>query len=295
MLITGDNTLTWTLSGFADEAGASLDEQISALKTAGLKYIDIRGVDGYNIVDLPLDHAKTVKDKLDQAGISVQMFGSPIGKIDIADDFETDLKRIDHLAKLAPILGTSAVRIFSYYNASKRPAVEWKKISLSRLLSLRSAANDTGLVLYHENEREIFGDLVENVLTLGTEVRDGKSFRTIFDFDNYTQGDQNALDAWQLVKADVDAIHLKDSAGKQHVPVGEGEGFIEKILLDALAIGWHGPLSVEPHLSHSGAVAATGPSGIENQSFKDMKDSERFILACNAATALLKRINAPFE
>jgi sugar phosphate isomerase/epimerase len=202
---------------------------------------------------------------------------------------------LTHLAELSPILGCSAVRIFSYYNKDACPDSEFHDVAISRLVSLRDLAKELGMVLYHENERHIYGDFASGVAMIGKEVRDGSTFRTIFDFDNYTQGGQNAWDVWQMVKGDVDGIHLKDSVNRQQVPVGTGEGFVERILRDALAENWEGPLSVEPHLSHSGAVAATGPSGIENQSFKDMTDSQRFVLACNAATALLKRIGAPVE
>lgn len=286
--------MTWTLSAFADESGAQLDEQIPALHEAGLHFIDIRAVDGYNIVDLPVEHARTVKAKLDQAGIAVQMFGTPVGKIEIDDDFDTDIKRLEHLAQLAPVLGCNAVRIFSYYNKAGKPDTEWKKISLDRLAVLRDRAAHLGLALYHENERHIYGDLIENVAEIAA-LRDGKAFKIIFDFDNFSQGGQSAWEAWQCLKSSVDGIHLKDSKSQQHVPVGEGEGFVEKILRDAISIGWSGPLAVEPHLGHSGAVAATGPSGIENQSYKDMTERQRFILACSAATSLLKKVGANYR
>lgn len=286
--------MTWTLSAFADEAGGALEDQIPALKKSGLKYIDIRSVDGFNIVDLPVENARRIKAKLDDAGIKVQMFGSPIGKIDINDDFSKDVARLNHLSELAPVLGCHAVRIFSYFNQAGRPHSEWRGISIDRLTALRDQAEKLGMVLYHENERHIFGDVDLDVATIGKEVRDGKAFRTIFDFDNYSQGGQDAWTAWQLLKHDVDGIHLKDSVNNQHVPVGQGVGSVEKILRDALASGWTGPLSVEPHLGHSGAVAATGPSGVENQSYKDMPEAERFILACNTATALLRKIGAAF-
>ncbi|HEY3330670.1 MAG TPA: sugar phosphate isomerase/epimerase [Capsulimonadaceae bacterium] len=287
--------MTWTLSAFADEAGATIDEQIPALKTSGLSLIDIRSVDGYNIVELPVDHAKVIKSKLDDAGISVQMFGSPIGKIDIGDDFSTDLARLNHLGELAPVLGCKAVRMFSYFNKDAKPHAEWQNVSIERMIALREAAKNLGLVLYHENECHIFGDLAADVATIGTEVRDGVSFKTIFDFDNYNQGGQSVWEAWQLLKGDVDAIHLKDSINKQHVPVGTGTGDVEKILRDAVATGWNGPLAVEPHLGHSGAVAATGPSGEENVTYKDMPEADRFILACNAATALLTKVGASYK
>jgi sugar phosphate isomerase/epimerase len=280
----------WPVSAFADEAGGTADEQIEALKAAGLRHIDIRGIDGFNITTLPLEQAKATKTKLDAAGISVQMFGSPIGKIDIADDLETDLAKLRHLGTLAPVLGCGAIRIFSYYNKQNAPHAEWQQKSLARLSRLRDTAKELGLTLYHENERHIFGDLAADVETIGTELRDGATFFMIFDFDNYNQSDENVWDAWVRLRDQVDSFHLKDSAEKQHVPVGAGTGSIKRILTDAIARGWSGPVSVEPHLSHSGAVAATGPSGIENLAYGKMKPSESFHIACEAATKLLAAV-----
>ena len=53
----------WTVSAFSDEAGASCDEQITAVKRAGLSRIDIRTIDGFNITVLPIENAKTIKNK----------------------------------------------------------------------------------------------------------------------------------------------------------------------------------------------------------------------------------------
>ena len=44
-----------------------------------------------------------MRAKLDAAGISVCMFGSPIGKIDVTDDLEIDLEKLRHLGKLIPV------------------------------------------------------------------------------------------------------------------------------------------------------------------------------------------------
>ncbi len=287
--------MSWKLSAFADEAGGSCDEQIAALQRAGLRYIDIRSIDGHNVTVLPLDHARQVKEKLDAAGITVAMYGSPIGKIDIADDVESDLQKLRHLGELIPILGCNAVRMFSFYNKENRPHDEWREESLQRLRQLRDEAEKLGLVLYHENERHIFGDLAEDVLTIARELRDGKTLRLIFDFDNYNQSGENVWENWLKLRDDTDAIHLKDSKEKQHVPVGQGTGFVREILADAVARGWQGPLSIEPHLSHSGAVAATGPSGVANQEYGKMKPSESFHAACQAAKELLAEVGAPVE
>lgn len=289
--------MPWKLSAFADEAGGTCDQQIAALLRDHVHFIDIRSLDGFNIAVLPLDHARNVRNMLDVSGIKVAMFGSPIGKIDIADDLSIDLQKLRHLGELAPILGCNAVRIFSYYNKHNRPKDEWRRESLSRLAQLKLLAHQLGLVLYHENERHIFGDLADDVAAIASELRDPNgAFRMIFDFDNYNQSGENVWNNWLLLRDTTDAIHLKDSAKigdqHQHVPVGHGTGSVKEILRDAVARGWSGPISIEPHLSHSGAVAATGPSGIANTAYAAMPAAESFHLAASTAVALLKEVGA---
>lgn len=285
--------MDWLVSAFSDEAGGSCDTQIAALQRAGLKYIDIRNIDGHGITALPLDAAREVKAKLDDAGIAVNMFGSPIGKIDIADDAQSDIDRLRHLGELAPVLDCRAVRMFSYYNKAEVPHEEWKRESVARLTQLRDEAEKLGLVLYHENERHIYGDLCDDVLELAKLRND--HFKLIFDFDNYNQSGENVLTNWDRLSDVTDAIHLKDSKDFQHTPVGQGGGFVREILTDALARGWSGPLTIEPHLSHSGAVAATGPSGIANEQFSKLPATESFHIACEVALQLMKEIGAPVQ
>lgn len=284
--------MPWNLSAFADEAGASCEEQITALQRAGLNNIDIRFLDGFNVSELPLDIAQIAAERFKDAGVTVRMFGSPIGKIDIADDFNIDLGKLRHMAQLAPIFNCYSIRIFSYFNKSERPYEEWKTESLQRLSTLRDKASAHGLVVYHENESHIFGQRVEDVLELASALR-SDHFRFIFDFDNYNQMGEDVWQSWQKLKGVTDAFHLKDSTkDRQHVLIGKGAGYAREILTDALQSGWQGPLSLEPHLNHSGAVAATGPGGVANQEFKNMSAADSFYVAAEAATALLKEIGA---
>ncbi len=285
----------WTLSAFSDEAGASCDEQIAALKRAKISRMDLRSIDNFNCTVLPVQHAKEVRRRLDAAGIQVQMFGSPIGKIDIADDFTVDLQKLEHVGQLAPVLGCHAVRIFSYYNKANRPHEAWQAESLRRLGELAALATKLKLVLYHENERHIFGDLCQDVQTIARELRKaGGALRMIFDFDNYNQSGENAWENWLRLREVTDAFHLKDSRGGQHQPVGQGDGHVRDILADALQRRWAGPLAVEPHLIHSGAVAGTGPSGTANLAYSKMPTAESFHIACTAATALLDQVGASY-
>lgn len=291
--------MDWVLSAFADEASGESDQQIKALQAGKVTHIDVRGIDGHSIVDLPEDKAEAIQKKFHAAGIRVNMFGSPIGKIDVADDVQLDLDRLRHLAKMKPIFGCNAVRVFSYYNRKAQVAQDaWQAKSLEYLKQLKDLAGELGLVLYHENERHIFGDRLDGVLAIVNELRDppgdGSVFRAIFDFDNYNQSGDDVWANWEALKDQTDAFHLKDSTAppnSMHVPIGEGNGQAKKILADAAARGWSGCLSLEPHLSHSKAVMATGPSGQQNQALADMTAEECFQLACETAHAVLGELD----
>jgi sugar phosphate isomerase/epimerase len=283
----------WNLSAFADEAGSTIEEQIAALQRAGLKWIDVRGLGEYNVSNLPLELAKDASVKLADAGIAVGMLGSPLGKIDIDDAFESDLERLRHIGEIAPVFNCNAVRIFSYYNKTEKPREAWQAESLRRLGALKDEAKKLGLILYHENERHIFGDRCPEVLEIARALRDGDTFRMIFDFDNYNQSGDDVWQNWQQLKNVTDAFHLKDSTKEnQHVPIGQGAGYAREILSDAAQSGWSGPISLEPHLAHSDAVMATGPSGQANQEFKDMSPADCFQVAAEVATKLLSDVSA---
>ncbi len=285
--------MAWTLSGFADEAGEESAIQIETTLKAGMKQIDLRGVDGHNIVDLPEAKAAEVKKKMDDAGLTVGMFGSPIGKIDVSDDFAIDQKRLDHLARMRDVFGTNSVRMFSYYFEKRESIQQWGDESIKRLVALREQAAKLDLVLYHENECGIFGDRLPEVQRIVNEVRDGKAFKIIFDFDNFNRSGDDVWANWEALKDVVDAFHLKDSdkAG-QHVPIGEGNGKAPEILTDAVKRGRTGPLTLEPHLRHSDAVVATHVGGSENESLKNLSAPDCYLLAAEYAKKLLDKVGA---
>ena len=289
--------MKWPLSAFADEAGGTVEEQIQALHRAGIDRIDPRNVNGHNIAALPLDEAEKVRKQLDAAGITVAMYGSPIGKIDIADDVTEDLKRLEHLGKLSPILGCNAVRMFSYFNKTGLSHDQWRDKCLDNMKRLIEVADQYDMVLYHENERHIYGDLVKDVAVLRDECRAAHPdrFKMIFDFDNYNQSGEDVWEAWQELGDTSDAIHLKESKKQPdgnyfHVPVGTGDGHVARILQTLADRGWTGPLTLEPHLTHSKAVLSTHSSGQGDESLKDMPQAETFQIAADHALAVLKDV-----
>jgi len=231
--------MAWTFSGFADEAGGQIDEQIEALQAAGMNHIDLRNVEGQSITELPADAAQEIARKLENAGLRVAMFGSPIGKIDVSEDFATDLQRLKHLAQLADVFECRKIRIFSYYNRNGLDEPAWEKETLRRLNQLIELADRHDLTLFHENEKHIFGEMLERVERLAS-LRQGERFKLIFDFDNYNQAGEDCWANWRALCDKTDAFHLKDSTSPpepMHVPIGQGGGKAREILTDALSRG----------------------------------------------------------
>ena len=103
------------LSAFADEASASLDEQIATLKALGISHIEPRNVDGTNVSDLTEEAAKAVRKKLDDAGIGLSSIGSPIGKVDIAGDLDKHIEKLKNTINVDNILGAKYIRMFSFF------------------------------------------------------------------------------------------------------------------------------------------------------------------------------------
>ena len=283
--------MTWTLSAFADEAADSADEQIAALNQAKIDHVDLRSVDGINIVELPVDHAQQVKAKLDDAGIKVGMYGSPIGKTDIADPIDIELTRIDHLGKMLDVFGATNVRIFSFYNKDGVPREDWKAQTFDKLGKLSERAGELGLVLFHENETEVYGDHPDQIVELA-ELRNDQ-FKLIYDFANYQRTGAEPWANWQRLKPLTDALHFKDQkANGDHVPIGKGDTMAIEIMADAVKTGWSGPCTLEPHLFMSDAVLSTNVHGRGDTSLEGKSREELFQIAAENAHALLSGAGA---
>ena len=226
------------LCAFSDEYNNDLDKQIEGLKRCNISLMEIRNVNGKNIADIDVETAKAYKEKLDENGISVWSIGSPIGKVDIKDDFDEYLKKVHHVCNLANIFGTKRVRMFSFFNA-----FEMRDLVMERLHKMVEVANMYGVVLCHENEKEIYGDTIDRVLEIREEV---KGLNFVYDPANFVQCKQNCLEALDKLYLFTDYFHIKDvDSTEQLVPSGYGEGrlreLIERIDRDTV-------FTIEPHL-----------------------------------------------
>lgn len=238
------------ISGFADEIADSIDTQLRVLGELGVKYLEFRGGDGKGVAGYTIEEAKRLKEKLDMAGVQVSAIGSPIGKIGIRDDFEPHLEQLKHICNLARILGTRQIRMFSFYLPQEAEADLWREEVLHRLKEMIACAKANDVVLLHENEKGIYGDVASRCLDLFRELS-CENFKCTFDFANFIQCGQDTMEAYEMLRPYISYIHIKDAclSDGRVVPAGEGDGQVRDILKRLDEDGYQGFLSLEPHLN----------------------------------------------
>lgn len=249
------------LSGFADEIAAEADQQIATLKQTGVAHLELRGVGGKGVLDLTADEVGSFKGQLAAAGIGVSSIGSPIGKVQIRSDLEEHFARFEIALARAREFGAPYVRIFSfYYENEEAEDCRDEVLAFFQRMVARAAAED--LVLLHENESHIYGDVPERCTDLLKSI-DSPYLRAAFDPANFVQCGVDPLkEAWPLLDQYTDYFHIKDkiAASGRVVPAGCGNGGVPQILAAAVERGFAGFLSIEPHLkADDPAYGGSGP------------------------------------
>lgn len=245
------------ISGFADEIDDSLEVQIEVLKRLGQNYIVFRTADKVGVAAHSLEEAKRVKERLDKSGIKISSLGSPIGKIDITEQFQPHYELFKHVVALAKVLDTRYIRIFSFFMPEGENPSLYEKEVFSRLEQMIAYAKKEDVVLLHENEKDIYGDTIERCEKLMKRFY-CDHFKAIFDFANFVECQQDTMDAYERLKQYIEYIHVKDAIASEHriVLPGTGDGRLEEIfkLLDQNS--YQGFISLEPHLVNFSALTS---------------------------------------
>lgn len=278
----------FVLSAFADEAGSSVFEQINALLANDIGYIEPRNIDGKNILTLSDDELNAFKSELDKNGIKVNSLGSPIGKYPIDKPFEDHLADFDKALKVAKLLETKNMRIFSFY-VDQSSLEKYEDEVISRMKRLLEIAADTGIRLCHENESRIFGQMPREVNKLLSDI---PSLYGIFDAANYRMNDADVMEGIRATLINLAYIHIKDAIYKEQmiVPAGEGEGHLDEIL-EIVNSATDGVvyLTLEPHLHIFDAYKDIDEHELKGKyTFKTNR--EAFDFAANALKALLTKL-----
>jgi sugar phosphate isomerase/epimerase len=278
------------LSAFADEISPDLKTQMDVLDEHGIKYIEMRGVNGNGLVNHTLDEVKEIKKQIDERGFKVSAVGSPIGKIKITDEFAPHLDLFNHTLEIADILETQYIRMFSFFIPDGEEPSKYREEVMKRWGSFVKAAKGKGVCLLHENEKNIYGDIPERCLDL-IETMNCDYMKAIFDPANFVQCDAETYPkAYKMLEKHIIYMHIKDALNSDHsvVPSGKGDGRVKEILTDLYKKGYEGFLSLEPHLG-----SFKGLAELElNSDIIRMPEggSKQFAIATDALKKILKDI-----
>ncbi len=282
----------YLISGFADEIAQDLTTQLENLKKLDMHYMEMRGVDGNNLIFHTPEKVKEIKERLDAAGVALSALGSPLGKIGIEDAFEKHFEDFKQAVEIAHRMECPNIRMFSFYVPEGKGA-SYKEQVFERLGQFADYAKANDVILLHENEKGIYGEKAKECKEI-MELFGGEHFKAIFDFANFVQADQNTWEAYELLKGDIAYIHVKDAikGTGQVVPAGMGDGNVEAILKDLYANGFSGFLSLEPHLFNFTGFAGLekGEKNIGGGPAKVLSGEEAFALAHDSLINVLSKL-----
>jgi sugar phosphate isomerase/epimerase len=264
----------WTLSGFVDEISPDFTEQCRVAAGLGLKYVELRSAWDVNILDLKPEQLTTMTETLASHDLQVSSIGSPIGKIFIDDAFPPHLDRMRHAAEVAHFFEAPYVRIFSFFMRPGSNPAHHRDEVIDRMRALARVAEDADLILLHENEKEIYGDVPSRCLDIIQSVG-SPHLRLAWDPANFVQvGVRPYTDGYAILRPHVEYMQIKDAlaADGTVVTAGKGDGEVVPTIRALRHDGFDGFFSLEPHLSIG--TAAGGFSGPElfRRAWQDFTD-----------------------
>ena len=277
------------LSGFADEISSEIKIQFEVFNKLGISFFEPRGINGKNISLLNDEEIADLKEMMAKHNIKASSIGSPVGKMKIGDDFTEHFEMYKHVVKIAKELGTKYIRMFSFYNDGGQWTEDEVKEVKIRLKKLIEYAKENDVILLHENEKDIYGESVERVLSLMKELH-CDNFKAVFDPANFVQVQENTLEAFKTLRPYIEYLHIKDARMEDGfiVPAGAGDGQIEEIVRELVKEDYDGFLSLEPHL---GTFEGLADLELDDKMLSLPKAGEgTFTLAYNELTKIINKV-----
>jgi len=276
------------LSAFADEYNRDIDVQIAMLQEREIPYLEPRFIGSRNISELSMEEVKGLKSRLEN--IKVFSIGSPLGKINLADDFAAHCEVAKRVFDTANVLDAKCVRMFSFYLHKGKSKVECRAEVIDKIGQMIDLAKKYDITLCHENEAEIYGESPDNCLDLMETF--GGELNCVFDMGNFVLGGFKPFsDAYQKLKNYIRYFHIKDAlALGAVVPPGCGEGCICEILSSYLNEFERDVLiTLEPHLQTFDGLNALVGRSFENP-YKYETQEIAFLDALNRMEAMMDDI-----
>jgi sugar phosphate isomerase/epimerase len=224
------------LAVIGDEIGPSVTEMLSFCDENNVRRLDMRTVDGKNLLGMTLDEVGAIARQLQAAGIAVPTFVSPVlkwpapgkapagGKVDFAFDPSTCPADdpLAHAFDVATVLGAPKIRVFTF--------LRYPGFTPDDLLTPMDRLVD--LAVRHDTTIEVENEPVCNIGSMPELTRYFASLeehlpwlRPLVDIGNsWSMGHPPSDEDFATLGPLVDLIHLKDRDfdARRTVPLGDG-------------------------------------------------------------------------
>lgn len=261
------------LSYFTDEAHPDFETALQLGVAWGLRYVDIRTVDGVNILDLTDAQVAHVKKLLAQYGMQVAAVATPFLKCPLpgvaghsaGGDMHSAriLSYADHIAllprgvALAHAFGAPYLRIFSFW---RQPGVDFWPALTEAVEAALTATVGSGVTPCLENEGACFIGTSTELAEAARRLPDPR-LKFIWDPGNSIHsGAPPRPEDFALFAPRIAQVHLKDSqfdpvSGRRCATlIGAGDTDYHAELRRLQAVGYSGVLTLEPHYHPGGDI-----------------------------------------
>lgn len=237
--------MSWPITAFADEIAPDLATQLRVLKHHGVTGLDLRSVEGKNVLALTNEEVDSVGRAVAEAGLHVQCVGSPVNKTTLEGNEAGEREKLERAIEVAHRLGIRRIRIFTPESEDSEAVIGW----MERQMVLAEKAD---ILLLVENDAKYWSAYPENAKRLFRELA-GPNLMAAFDFANATILGYPVEHWFPWIVPYLDTLHIKDAKNGKVVPAGQGDGGILVTLRSLWRENWSGALTLEPHLAAAGA------------------------------------------
>jgi L-ribulose-5-phosphate 3-epimerase len=269
--------MIWDRLGvLTDEVSPNLREALDWAAENRLKHVEIRMVDGVNVIDLPDETLAQIRRETERRGLFISAVASPVFKCALdpsrpvasgdtfgqrEEDISAHYRKLNRAVEIAKRLGTAKIRIFSFWR--ERDPLLYEADIVKHLTAAASIAESQNVTLLLENEPSCNGGYAEEVGRLARSVSSG-AMKVLWDPGNEAYGGKSAFpEGYAAVKDVLGHVHLKDAIldadGKPRcVPIGSGSVPFADQIAALERDGYKGLYTIETHYIPEGGTAAEG-------------------------------------
>ena len=239
------------LSVITDEIAPELGRALDVCEELELDAVELRTLDGVQIVDQPDERLGSIRAELDRRGFGVCAIASPLFKCNRGEESDDVLERT---IRAALALGAPIVRAFGFWR-ERDPAATLSDVG-SALRRAAARADEEGITLALENEHEcnVAG---ADELRAALDAAAAPTLRVIWDPGNAAMLDPSrwtGLGGLEEIVDRVAHVHLKDvSPAGEWTRIGDGIVDFPAQLTCLAAAGYDGVLSFETHYARDGS------------------------------------------